>query len=192
VTQPWNPHQPVGAPPPQRVDIESYRPPRNNGPVLWAVGAVVVLVAVVAAGLLSRSFERDPAPAPTPAASTPASAPQAPADDRGLPFTMPADPTSTGRWKILETQWYPDGVLLQVRVEALRGRVSYGFMAFARNGEEIIEPVASPRSPELSSGEVVAGEAATGYVFLPLPRGDGMLILTTSFGRQISALDITG
>lgn len=191
MTQPWNPQQPVGAPPPQRVDIDAYRPPRTTGPVLWAVAAVVVLVAVVAAGLLSRSFERDPAPAPAPAASTPA-APQASADDRGLPFTMPADPGSTGRWKILATQWYPDGVLLQVRVEAVRGTVSYGFMAFARDGEEVIEPVSSPRSPELTTGEVRAGEDATGYVFLPLPRGDGMLILTTSFGRQVSALDIRG
>ena len=191
MTQPWNPHQPVGAPPPQRVDIASYRPPRSNGPVLWAVGAVVVLVAVVVAGLLTGSFDRTAVTTPTPAVTT-AAQPEGSADERGLPFTMPANPSATGRWEITDTTWYPDGVLLRVHVAAVRGTVSYGFMAFARDGEHIVEPVPGPREPELTTGEVSGGESVTGYVFLPLPRGDGMLILTTSMGRQISALDISG
>ena len=190
MTQPWNPNQPVGAPRPQRVDIESYRPPRSGGPVLWAVGAVVVLIGVVVAGLLSGSFERDPAPSPTP--TTTAARPGASAEPAGRPVTMPGHPAAPGRGQIVETQWYPDGVLLQVRVAAVRGRISYGFMAFARDGEDIVEPVASPRTPELTTGEVRGGDAVTGYIFLPLPRGDGMLILTTSAGLQISALDISG
>ena len=192
MTQPWNPHQPVGGPPPKPVDIESYRPPRQNGPILWAVGGVVVLILVVAAGLLSGFFEPSSGPSPTPAATNPTSKPELPEEAGGLPFEMPTNPNATGRWQILNTAWYPDGVLLSVRVEAVRGTISYGFLAFANDGDDIIEPAPSPVSPELTTGEVRGGDARTGYVFLPLPRGDGMLILTTSTGRQISALNITG
>lgn len=173
-----------GSPRPPRID--DYAPPRQRGPVLWIIVAAAVLVVVVLAGIFTRSGSgaASPTRTPSPVGTTPAGP--------GLPFTMPSDPSSTGRWEILDHVWGPTGVTAEVRVWADAGVVSYGFIAFTNTGADIIEPAETTLQPPLTTGTLRAGGSATGYVFLPMERGDATLILTTAAGRQISALPIPG
>lgn len=177
---------PLGQQPLPTDDITRYAPPKQRGPVLAAVAGLVVLVAVVAVGLFLQRPAPVPGPTPTPTASTP--------DRSNLPgqrFTMPSNADATGRWQVLSQEWTSEGVLVQVRVDCDTETCSYGFTSFPNTGATSVNPVASPRRPELNRGILRAGENATGYVFLPLPRGAATLILTTSAGRQISALPIS-
>ena len=57
---------------------------------------------------------------------------------------------------------------------------------------DVVEPTPGPKTPRLTRGTMQATTSTTGYVFLPLDRGPATLILTTSGGRQISALPIAG
>lgn len=155
--------------------------------MIAAIIGALVLVTVVTVGFL---WPRMTASAPTPTAAPTAS--RAPDSAKpGLPFTMPSNADATGRWQVVSREWSDSGVLLNVRVDCDTATCSYGFMAFSNTGASSVDPTASPRKPELTTGTLRAGESATGYVFLPLPRGAAMLILTTSGGRQISALPIT-
>lgn len=183
--QPWqfDPANPVGPQPSARVDIRQYAAPRASTPVLVGLVAFVVLLGVVFAGFFLKG-------GPGPAASARPSASASASSRSGMPFAMPLDPSSTGTWEILDRQWTSEGVTVHVRIAADAGRVSYAFIAFPNSGTEAVRPVPGARSPELTSGVLNAGEATAGYVFLPLKREAATLILTTSAGRQISALPI--
>lgn len=186
--QPYPPpgHTPLGQQPLPSDDITRYAPPRQNGPIIAAVLGVVALLVVVAAGLLLPRTPAAPVAAPTPSASTPGGV----ADRPGQPFIMPNNASATGRWQVVDHEWTDEGVLVQVRVACDTQTCSYGFTAFPNDGRNSVDPVTSPRQPQLSRGSLQAGQSTTGYVFLPMPRGAATLILTTSAGRAISALPI--
>ena len=151
---------------------------------MWIVVAAAVLVGVLIAGMLLQST---PLPTATPTSAAPAPVSQGP----GLPFTMPSNASSTGRWEVLSQEWSARGVTLRVRVSCDTGTVTYGFKAFPNSGMDVVDPSPGSRTPALSTGTLRPGETASGYIFLELPRGAATLILTTSAGRQISALPIT-
>jgi len=122
------------------------------------------------------------AASPTAAAATPTTP--------GLPFSMPSDPDSTGTWEIVEREWTGSGVSVRVRVHASTGTISYGFSAFAAGSAQTTNPIPGTKRPELRSGVLEAGESVEGWVFLPIPRGDATLFLTTSAGRAYSAQQV--
>jgi len=183
MTQPWQD--------PRRrrpVDISAYAPPRRGPGALWLVLVGVVLVGAVVAALLARPTA--PTVAPSPSATAPAGAGST--AHPGMPFAMPGNPAATGRWEVLSHAWSDAGLTVRVRVTCDTDTISYGFMAFANQGADVYQPEAGVREPEIGSGVLRAGGSITGYVFLPMPRGESTLILTTSTGRQVSALPIAG
>lgn len=166
------------------VDIDAYAPPRRNGGPLWFVLAGVVAVGLVLAALLLRS----PAPAEAPPRVTTPRASALP----GMPFSLPDDPSNSGRWEILGHAWSGDEVTVTVRVSCDEGSISYAFVAFSNAGTETYEPVAGAPDPEIGSGTLTAGGSVEGNLRIPMPAGDATLILTTGLGRQMSALPIPG
>lgn len=174
---------PLGQQPLPADDIGRYAPPRQTGPILAVVAGVLVLVAVVVAGL---ALQNPLVPAPTPTATPTAGASALP----GHPFQMPNNARATGRWEVLGREWLDEGVLVQVRVACDTDVCSYGFTSFSNQGNSSVDPAPSPRQPQIGRGSLQAGQSASGYLFLPLPRGAATLILTTSAGRQVSALPI--
>ncbi|WP_040161247.1 hypothetical protein [Nigerium massiliense] len=148
------------------------------------IAAAVVAGIIIAATFLNRP--QDIIPGSNPSSGAPAPSASGP----GMPFAMPSNPDAGGRWEILNQEWVDGGVLLDVAVYADRGLVTYGFVAFQNNGTEVLRPGASPRQPEMGTGTLVAGSTKTGWVYIPMERGSATLILTTSGGRQISALPI--
>ncbi|MBB1494420.1 hypothetical protein H5397_03700 [Propioniciclava sp. MC1683] len=183
MSQPWqqDPYQR------RPVDINAYAPPKRGGGGWWLALVGIALVGVVLAALFLRPTPPAPSePAPSPSASEAANA------GPGMPFTMPGSTTSHGRWEVLDHSWDVDGVTLRVRVTADGGRVSYGFVAFSNVGTEVYEPLPGAPDPEIGSGVLEAGQYVEGNLYIPLPRGDSTLILTTAQGRQMSALPIPG
>lgn len=174
---------PLGQQPLPSNDIGRYAPPKPRGPVVAAVVGAVVLVAVLVAGFFLQG--QSVAPAPTPNATA-----QGTSGLPGQPFIMPNNSAATGRWQVLSREWTDTGVLVQVRVSCDSETCSYGFTSFSNTGSTSVDPITSPRQPQLTRGTLQAGQSTTGWVFLPLPRGAATLILLTSAGRQISALPI--
>ncbi|HHU39103.1 MAG TPA: hypothetical protein GXZ45_07490 [Propionibacterium sp.] len=169
------------------VDIDAYAPPKRGGGGWWLALVGIALVGVVLAAL----FLRPALPRATPA-DTPSPPPTAEPSLPGMPFTMPGSTLSHGRWEVLEHAWDDEGVTVRVRVTADSGRVSYGFVAFSNTGVDVYEPQPTAPDPQIGSGSLDAGQDVEGNLYLPLPRGDATLILTTSLGRQMSALPIPG
>ncbi len=185
MTQPWN------ADPYQRrpVDINAYAPPKRGGGGLWFFLVGAVLAGVVLAALFLQ-FPTAPAPSPT---VTPNPAASDQPNGSGMPFVMPGDGTSEGRWEVLSHAWSDEGVRITVQVSADAGRVTYGFVAFSNDGSTTVyEPVAGAPEPQIGSGRLTAGQTIVGNLFIPMPRGPATLILTTEGGRQISALPVPG
>ena len=168
------------------VDINAYAPPKRSGAALWFVLAAVVLAGIVLAVIFMRPAAPDPAASPKPSVTS--AEPSGP----GMPFTMPDSQRSSGRWEILSQEWTGGGLLLEVQVHADVGTVSYAFVAFLNSTSGVYEPTEPPLGPPLDRGTLVAGQSESGYVFLPMPRGDTTVILTTRAGQQMSALPITG
>lgn len=180
MTQSWQPGPYQRRP----VDINAYAPPRRGGGGWWLLLLGGVLLGLVLAAL----FARPPAAAPEP---TPAAAPTE-ASAPGRPFTMPGAPNSRGRWELLSHEWSDAGLTARVRVTSDAGRVSYGFLAFSNTGTEVYEPERGAPTPEIGSGSLQVGQTIEGHLFIPMPRGDATLILTTETGRQVSALAVSG
>lgn len=168
------------------ADIQQFAPRRNTGALLWMLVVGLAGIGIILGGLYARFVAPSPNPMATP---TPTTSVQS---GPGLPFQMPNDPSSNGRWEILSEVRENNGVSLQIRVYADSGQVSYAFASFPNNGEGVVMPDVGTRTPEIDRGYLSAGETVTGWVFLPLPPGEATILLTTSAGQQISALGIKG
>lgn len=183
MTQSWQPGPYQRRP----VDISAYAPPKRSGGGWWLLlllgGVLLVLV-------LAALFIRPPLPGPA-SAPTPTAAPTEAAGS-GSPFTMPGAPSSRGRWEIISHEWSGAGLTVRVRVSSDAGRVNYGFVAFSNASTEIYLPEAGAPPPEIGSGSLQVGQTIEGHLFIPMPRGDATLVLTTESGRQMSALAIAG
>lgn len=181
---PQNAGAPLSPAPPRGTQIHEFAAPRVPlGPIL-AVLVGLIVVALVFAGFFLSKPKDAPATTAQPTAS-------AAANETGMPFTMPADESSSGTWQIINREWTTTGVSVHIRIVAKTGRVTYGFLAFANAGTTSVYPTTGERSPELRTGALNEGEVADGYIFLALDKGTATLILTTSMGRQISALPIS-
>lgn len=169
------------------VDINAYAPPRRTAGWVWFLLAGAVALGVVLAALFMRPTATVPTPSPTPSPTAGATS-AAP----GMPFTMPHDTASQGRWEIIERTWEGNAVILRVRVTCDTGNVSYGFVAFSNAGTEVYEPVTGAPDPEIGMGYLRGGESIEGYLRIAMPHGPATLILTTAMGTQMSALPIAG
>lgn len=176
-----SPTGPFGTPPPP-VDIRQYAAPKARTSLIVAGVVAVGLVGALLAGALTRGSAPQPTPSPT-ASETSSAAP-------GMPFTMPGDTSSSGRWEVVDRQWTSDGVSVHVRVYASTGSVTYAFLAYGKGASTATQPTRGSQRPELTSGRLSTGEVADGYVFLPLEHAESTLFLTTRDGRAISALPI--
>ncbi|MFT3875325.1 MAG: hypothetical protein QM708_02695 [Propioniciclava sp.] len=185
MTQPWH-NDPYQRRP---LDINAYAPPKRGGGGLWFAVIGALLVGAVLAALFLR-----PAAAPSTApASTPTPARTSEANGAGMPFVMPGDSSNQGRWEIVSHSWSDAGLIVNVRVTADAGRITYAFVAFSNDGGTTVhEPQAGAPEPQIGSGRLSAGQSITGNLFIPMPRGPATLILTTEGGRQISALAVSG
>ncbi len=181
---PQNPGDPLTPAPPRGTQIQEYAAPRVPLGVIIGVVAGLLLVAVMFASFFLARPEAPPTATAKPTASAAAS-------EQGMPFVMPQDADATGVWQIIGREWTPDGVSVHVRIAAKTGRITYGFLAFSNSGTMSVYPTTGGRSPELRTGALNEGEVADGYVFLGLDRGTATLFLTTSMGRQVSALPIS-
>ena len=167
------------------VDINAYAPPRRTAGWLWFLLAGAVALGVVLGALFLRPTAPVPAPTPTPSASAGATS-----ADPGMPFNMPNDTASKGRWEILEQRWEGDSLVVKVRVSCDVGTVSYGFVAFSNASTEVYEPAPGAPDPEIGRGYLRFNESIDGYLRIDMPRGPATLILTTIAGSQMSALPI--
>jgi len=167
---------------PAATDISHYAAPRMK------VSTIMLIVAGIAVlGLIFATVFLKPAPtptrAPTPTVSVSAS---------GMPFTVPTDQKSTGRWEILDREWSSVGVSIHVHITVDSGTVTYAFQAYGKGETEATAPTrGGGRQPELTTGSLGTGDVADGYIFLKLPREDATLFLTTRGGKAISALPVT-
>lgn len=166
--------QPLGRQQPRSTSIEQFSTPPSRTPWLILIG-VVVLVGVLIGGFLIGT-QRPPAPTPSPTVAA--------SRGPGIPFSMPNDTRSKGRWEILGTEWSNDGVTLDIRIYADQGTISYDFFAFTNDGRTSYEPETPKKRPELVPGTLTAGNSVRGYVFLPLPRKEATLLLTSFGGTQ--------
>lgn len=181
---PQRPTMPGYPPPPPAPgrDIKSYAPPRTSTSTIVIVVGVLSLIGVLMAAVFLRSPAAAPAPAPT--------APIATTALPGQPFSMPRDPSSSGRWEVVGRSWDASGVNVHIRVTADTGVVTYGFQAFGKGSADATMPTPGSRQPALDRGILDAGEVADGWIFLELPQAESTLFLTTRDGRAISALPI--
>lgn len=162
--------------------IDDFRPPPSRLP--W----IVALVAIVLVGLLVWSLQGPLATRPkeTPTPSTPAAVPTSTLP--GAPFTTSAG--SAGRWLIESATWDDTGVTVRLRLWLDTGQLSYQFETISNAAGTFGEQRATVASPSLRRGTLTAGQSATGNVAFDLPRGTATLLLETSTGDAIAALQI--
>ena len=162
--------------------IGEFTAPRTVWPVVIVVVAVLAAVGIWASTTLRPDLPSASKPSPTPVATATAS---------GLPFVSP-DERYSGRWEIVGQEWTDSGVELQIRISADRGPVSYSFLAFENTGVMATDPQPSTHLPRMSGFPIATGEEETGWIFMPLARGQATLILANAAGQQMSALGIPG
>ncbi len=175
----------LGGPSLPSVNIDEFAPPRSRLPLL------VILVAVVVAGLIWAGTTLA-APSSDPSASaSPSAHPTATTAGEGLPFVTP-DELHTGRWEILHQQWTDSGLEVEIRVMADNGPISYSFMAFGNDDVQATASQPGSQSPQFTGMPIESGSQETGWLFFPLQRGASTIILLTGAGRQMSALPVSG
>lgn len=167
-----------------QVSIEEFAPPRSRLPL------VIVLVALLVAGLIWAGTALRPSQPAVPSARPTASPSASPAGS-GLPFVSP-DERFGGRWEILAHQWSDAGVDVQIRISAERGPVSYSFIAFGNNDVQATDSEPGYQQPHFSNRPIDSGQEEVGWVFFRLERGASTIILATAAGNQMSALPLAG
>ena len=181
-----DPRQSFGEPPPAPVHIESFAPPKSSLSRTITFAGIAVLVLIVIGGLFFRSAQPLPSPSPSPTAVAPPSSAQP-----GQPFETP-DGQAGGRWEIVGSHWTGEGLSVHVKITADTGPLTYGFLAFANQSAEVVEPEVGPDQPPLLRGTLRDDQSIDGWVFFATDRGDVTVILTTQGGKQMSALTVKG
>ena len=177
--QPFDPTRPLGQQRLEPTHIEQFTPPRSPLPWLIMVGAVVIAAVILfTSTLVNRTSPPSPSPSPTVSATPP---------KPGHPFVSP-DGGIEGRWEVLESHWNDEGVEIKLRLAVDQGTLWFSFMAFSNDAVEVLEPGEAMSSPELGWDPIDAGAERIGWIFIPTYRAELTLLLTTEFGRQMSAL----
>lgn len=169
-----------GRPPSDSID--RYKPKKHLG---WLIaGVAVVIIAIVGAVVLNSI----PPPAqPTPTTSSRPTAYPTPTRSGGVAF---ADSSTSGYWKITNTQWDSSSVRLTIEITVDSGTLYYDFYAYANNDLTTVAPTGNPT--DLRAGFVGPGQTVTGTLTFELPRQPMTLILLSSNQTQLSALPVEG
>lgn len=187
-----DPRQPFGAPatPPGHTapTIEQFREQKQPGPPWWVVAAgVLVAIALLLVGLQFISGDTDAEPSATPTAeeSVPPEE-QTPGSAATGGSAIPFEGNGTGYFEIVDQSWDGGGLSVTYRIALDEGQESFGFYLFNKQTMEVADPA------DLTPVVVNGGTPATGTVRFDVDRGDSTIVLTSVYGRALTALDIRG
>jgi len=172
------------------VAVQRYR---SRAPLL-AILAVVVVVALVAAGVWAGT--RPSANAPTPGATPPASVPLPTCDTpspgwQAIPYEVNA--TTTGCWAVSTGQWAGDTVTINTTVTSDQGTISVTFFALDNQSSNYEY---DPTGGTMAVTRVPSGTSVSGTLIFKIPRGDFTLYMVknppSSQDLPIAALVVKG
>lgn len=173
-----------------RVSIDDYALPRSNSRLVLAiVGALVIAGLVSAAILTSRRPPTVISPPPSIASPT-TTGPSEPTIDpssKAVPFTSAFD-DARGIWEIKESRWTDRGLEIIVKVQVTEGSMRYNFFLLDNKSVDDYVPEDISDPDALKPRTLDAGQEQSGRLVFRKSRGDSMVYLTDSRGRQISAL----
>lgn len=165
--------------------INQYRPPRNPLPLVATLLSLVLVGALV---LLGRTVSRpDPEPTPTPTMTTPSPS----HSGRGIPV-QPTNGRAEAYWEITQSQWTSTGLELSMAITGTRGTLDFRFFALDTKSTTQFLPKPASHGDYLGRGSVQQGETVTGTLRFDKSRGDTMVVIADSNGRQITALQVDG
>lgn len=162
--------------------IDNYKPKKHIGILILIV---VVIAAIITAGVLINNRPRNTAPS-APVSSLPVIA-TPPLRTGGADFSSP---TSSGYWKITNTQWSTTGVRLTVEITVDSGTLYYDFHA-ATSDQQSVDPVWSAPA-DLKPGFIGPGETVVGTIGFDVPRQDMTLVMMGRNQVQLSTLPVKG
>lgn len=176
-----DPHQPFGAPPPAPPRPADLAPPRQPGPVVWMVVAVVVVIAAVVLGM--QFLGGDPQGSQPAAPSAVTADPSPTKTGNYIPFEGNGD----GIFEIVRHEWTTDGLRLRIRVEIQQGEYQFGLFAFNNETREAFDALDS------APFTVRAGVPYEADIVFPMPRADSTIVLSTPSGAvALNALPVPG
>ncbi|MCC2592656.1 hypothetical protein LKO27_04395 [Tessaracoccus sp. OS52] len=189
-----NPRQPFGQPssganqPPQ-TSIEDFREQGRGGPPWWLVMvAVIAAVGLVLVVLQLVTGDEEPPPSATASPSPSVSVGQE--DTPGSSATggnsIPFEGNGTGLFELLGETWTAEGLEVTFRVTVDSGEHSFGLYMFNNTTMELADPL------DMSPFYASEGSPYTGTARFAVDRSAGTLVLTTGFGRAITALPVKG
>lgn len=187
-----DPRQPFGAPttPPghSAPSIDQYRVPKPPGPPWWVVAAgVLVAIALLLVGLQFISGDPDTEATPTPTAEqTGAEADETPGSAATGGSAIPFEGNGSGYFEIVDQGWDAGGLSVTYRIALDEGQESFGFYLFNKETMAVADP------DDLTPVVVNGGTPTTGTVRFAVERGDSTIVLTSAFGRALTALDVRG
>lgn len=173
------PQQPSQQPAPQ---IEDYQQPRTGlGRTLVIVIAVVT---VIGATLIGLQFLGSPQAAPTPDPSR--IGPSAIKTSLGASSTsIPFDGYGTGTFEIISRTWGDRTLDVEIKVTLTEGQGTYTTYAFSN------ETMASADPVEGDPFHISSGESKVAHFQFYLEHSEATLVLATSGGKPVTALQIT-
>lgn len=188
-TQGRDPRQPFGAPQQpeghQPPSIQDFRAPSGPKTPWWMIAAgVVAAIALVLVALQFVGGEPEVTPSPTP--SVQVSGEEIPGSSATGGNAIPFEGNGTGLFELLNETWDDQGVLIEYRVTLDQGRESFGFYLFNNETMAVADPM------DLTPVVVSAGEPYSGTVRFDVVRATGTLVLTSAYGRALTALPIKG
>jgi len=175
--------QPIAPVKPPSDSIDNYRPKKQIG-WLIVIGAMVV-AGLVGGIILATISPSQPVQTPTPPRPT-----YTPTQTGGLPF---ADSLVSGHWQVTSSDWLETGIRLIVELSLDEDSLPLYCVFYAYADEDRIphEPATTPSSG-LQSDFVGPGEKVTIQLFFELSRQDITLILMGRGQAQLSALSVPG
>lgn len=175
-----DPRQPFGQQAPPPSSYQELEPPKRSNGALFAVLAVV---AVIAALVLGMQFLGGTAPEES---ASPAVATSSPTPERTGNF-IPFEGNGDGVFEILDYTWTGDQLNLRVRVEVEQGEYAFAVFAFTNESRMSYDPV------DMRAFTVRADQPYEGDVTFVMPNADSTIVLTTPSGRvALNALPVRG
>lgn len=189
-----DPRQPFGGPqpglqgnPPHQPTIEDFREQGTGGPPWWlVVVGIVAAIAVVLVALQIIGGEQEALPSATPSASTSPQDEETPGSSATGGNAIPFEGHGTGVFELLSQRWTADGLEVEFRVTLDAGEQSYSLYMFNNSTMEVADPV------DTAPFYVSADTPYTGSARFYVEQTEGTLVLTTGFGRALTALPVKG
>ena len=167
---------------PPSDSMENYKPKKHIG---WMIIGVIVIIVAITVGIIINNIQAPPEPVQT-ASARPTSYST---DNRkgGIAF---ADATTSGYWKITNTQWDGDTVVLAVEITVDSGTLYYDFYAYATTDLTKVDPTGDPG--DLRAGFARPGDTIKGTLTFNVSRQPLTLIMLSRNQVQLSALSVDG